>query len=231
MNFFYRMSKPLLFISFLAGVFTLVQAQPSNDDVQRRIADNLLQPELKRLSAVYHIDSAELAGYDKIITYDREVLVVKIYNITWSDIRYTYPLSRELHTIGRSRISQILYGDGRRDVFIPLDDRTVKQTELVDTARIIVKSQKDWMKVAVTEDPLLVERLNLMGNIKASYEATRGNADNNELMEGVGVILKKKAAVLKAHYVIIDSKFFYKAYGELPRVDVTARAFGYEEKQ
>ena len=176
---------------------------------------------------LHKLDSAALAKYDKIITYEKEVFVGKIYNITFTDVRFTCPPDDHLNTVSKSRISQILYGDGRRDVFIPLEGRTVKQRELVDSSRIIIKNQKDWMKVMITEDPVEVEKLTAMGDLKANYEAAMGNASNEELMRQAGIILKKRAAVLKAHYVLIETKFFKKSYGDLPRVEVTGRAFGY----
>ena len=40
--------------------------------------------------------------------------------------------------------------------------------------------------------------------------------------------MKKKAAGLKAHYVLIETKFFHKAYGDMPSVEITATAYGYE---
>jgi hypothetical protein len=80
----------------------------------------------------------------------------------------------------------------------------------------------------VTENPVDVVNLVSRGNIKANYEALMGNVGNVELMRQAGIILKKKAAALKAHCVLIETKFFYKAYGDLPKVEVTARVFGYE---
>ena len=179
------------------------------------------------LGRTLKIDSSLLATYDKIITYDREVYVGNIYNITFTEVRFTCPPGNQLNSVVKSDISQILYADGRRDVFIPLDGRTVKQKELVDTARIIIKSGKDWMKVLVTEDPARVENLHEIGLLKANYEAAMGNANNEELMRQASLILKKKAAIMKAHCVLIDTKFFKKSYGDLPRVEVVARAFGY----
>jgi hypothetical protein len=177
---------------------------------------------------LYRLDSAALARYDKIITFDREVYVGRIHNVSFSEVRYTRPNDDQLQAIRRSRISQILYTDGRRDVFIALDDRAVKQKELVDTSRIIIKSQKDWMKVRVTEDPGEVAGLKEAGALRATFEAEMGNASNEELMRQASIALKKRAALLKAHYVLVDTKFFHKSYGDLPSVEVTARAFGYQ---
>jgi hypothetical protein len=211
---------------FLILSFTLA-AQPSANEPASLMPDSVLIPELHRLAVLYRLDSAALAGYDKIITFDREVYVGKIHNVSFSEVRLTYPNESQLNAIKRSRISQILYASGRRDVFIALDDRTVKQKELVDTSRIIIKNQKDWMKVRVTEDPMDIIGLKTKGDLTASYEADMGNAENDELMRQAAIILKKKAASLKAHYVLVETKFFQKSYGDLPRVEVTARAFGY----
>jgi hypothetical protein len=218
------MQKFPAFIYFLTYIHTIIIAQPAVQDMP----DSMIKSELNRLSLFYHLDSSSLAHFDKIITFDREVYVVKINNITYSEVRFTYPSDDRVNSLNRSKISQILYSDGRRDVFIPLDDRIVKEAKLVDTARIIVKNQKDWMKVVVTENPLEVNNLVTKGNLKATYEAEMGNAGNDELMRHAGIILKKKAAALNAHCVLIDTKFFYKAYGDLPKVEVTGRAFGYE---
>jgi hypothetical protein len=220
---------PILICLFLLSVNAL-QAQSRSNAVTRRYNaanDSLIRPELERLSRIYKLDTAMLAAFDKIITLDREVVVGKIHNITFSEVRFTNPIDSDIHALSRSRISQILYASGRRDVFIPLDDASVKQKELVDTGRIIIKNQKDWMKVMVTEDPNAVTDLKAFGKISTRYEADIGNMNNEDLMRHASVALKKKAAALRAHYVLVETKFFLKPYGELPVVEVTARAFGY----
>jgi hypothetical protein len=190
-------------------------------------ADSLISPELKRLRLLYGLDSTDLARYDKIITFDREVFVAHIHNITYSEVRFTQVGEETLTALNRSRVSQIHYADGRIDVFIPLEDRTLKQKNLADSNRIIIKSQKDWMKVRITEDPADVVQLVEKAEVKARYEAEKGNVSNDELMRQVGIRLRKKAASLKSPWVLIDSKFFHKAYGDLPVVEVVARVFGY----
>ncbi len=172
-------------------------------------------------------DTSSFHGADRIITFQKEVFVGKIQQVTLSDVYFTLPGDTAMQKISRTRISQILYANGRRDLFIALDDARVKQKELVDTSRIIVKGQKDWMKVQVTEDPAAVNNLLALGEIKTRYEAETGNVNNEELMRRASVALKKKAASMKAHCVLIETKFFHKPYGELPVVEVTATAYGY----
>lgn len=216
----------LLFLSGLS-----LHAQTSRGQKNHRptmsMADSLINPELQRLSRLYNLDTAILNTFDKIITFDREVYVGRIHNITFSEVRFTGPADTLIHSLGRSSISQILYASGRRDVFMPLDDAKVNQKELVDTGRIIIKNQLDWMKVIVTEDPSDVSDLRLFGQIKTRYEADMGNMNNDQLLRHASVALKKKAAALKAHCVLVETKFFLKPYGEMPVIEVTARAFGY----
>jgi hypothetical protein len=223
-------------LSILATILIIciqcIQAQPVRqepaDHKSKAMTDSLVKPELIRLGRLYNLDSASLAAYDKIITFDREVFVGKIINVSFSEVHFTCPQDPAVHTLSRSRVSQILYANGRRDLFIALDDATVKQKELVDTGRIIVKGQKDWMKVIVTENPGDVNNLMALGEIKTRYEGETGNMDNEELMRHAAINLRKKAAVMKAHCVLVETKFFRKPYGELPVVDVTATAFGYK---
>lgn len=190
--------------------------------------DSLITPLLTSMILSHQIDSATLASCDKIITIDKEVFVAHIHNITYTEVRFMYPSERMLNAMARSRISQILYEDGRIDLFVPLENRTIKQDYLVDTSRIIIRNQKDWMKVKATEDASEVSDLVSKGNIKTSFEAGSGNVNNDYLVRNATNLLKKKAARMKAHYILIESKFFHKAFGDLPSVQITATAYAYE---
>jgi hypothetical protein len=225
--FRYPMFRFLLIISLLHLSALPFFAQPAVAREPALMSDSEINSNVVRLGRLYNMDSSALAKLDKIITYDRDVYVGKIHNITFAEVRFISPGNDRLVSVNKSEISQILYADGRRDVFIALEDKSVKQQELVDTARIIIKNQKDWMKVTVTENPDDVKAFTARGNLKVTYEAETGNVDNDELMRQVSVRLKKKAAALRAHCVLVESKFFKKGYGELPRVEVIARAYGY----
>ncbi len=80
------------------------------------------------------------------------------------------------------------------------------------------------MKVIVTENPGDVNNLMALGEIKTRYEGETGNMNNEELMRHAAINLRKKAASMNAHCVLVETKFFRKPYGELPVVDVTAKA-------
>ena len=220
-----RLKIPALISIMLCLAIHPARAQHSESD---NGADSLLRSELLRLSLLYSLDSSALANFDKIITADREVYVGRIHNITYSEVRFTCPPDNKLMALNRSSLSQILYSNGRRDVFMPLDDPRVNRHDLVDTTRIIIKNQKDWMKVSVTENPADITFLRPLGEVEARYEADIGNMSNEDLVRHAAIILRKKAAAAKAHCVLIESKFFRKPYGELPVVEVTGRVFGYK---
>jgi hypothetical protein len=223
-------------IYFLAGLLIFLNpflhAQPSRpipaDFRLKAATDSLVNPELARLARLYKLDSCSLSAYDKIITFDRQVFVGKIINISFTEVHFSCPPDQKMQTLNRSRVSQILYANGRRDLFIALDDANVIQKDLVDTGRIIVKGLKDWMKVIVTENPGDVNNLMALGEIKTRYEGETGNMNNEELMRHAAITLRKKAAAMKAHCVLVETKFYRKPYGELPVIDVTAKAFGYK---
>lgn len=226
----FKIAIALSFLFSFSGAFAQEdQARlPEWQSRQGALSESEIQKQVTQFGRLHNMDSTTLATYDRIITYDREVFIGKIYNITFTDVRYSCPPDDQLHFINKSRISQILYADGRRDVFIALEGRNVKQHELVDTNRIIIKTTKDWMKVVVTEDPEDAHSLVEVGKVMARYEADKGNVSNEELFRRAAVILRKKAVVMKAHLVLVESKFYTKAYGDLPKVELIARAFSYQ---
>jgi len=107
----------------------------------RAYIDSMVNPVAARLLMQDIIDSVTLAAFDKIITVSKEVYVVNIHNITFTEVRFTYPSDDMLNALSRSQVSQILYGDGKIDVFVPLEDKSIEQKHLVDTSRIIIKNQ------------------------------------------------------------------------------------------
>lgn len=209
-------------ISFIMWVGLLGMLLPHA--VAQDLPDTLLRA-IERKAGEYNLNRAELDECDKIITFGRDVHVGRIRTITYSDIWFTAPRDTALQHVRRSDVSQVLFAGGRRDVFIPLNDRSVNQADRVNPDQLIVKNQKDWMKVRVTENPDEVRGLLPCGKLSAKYEAEVGNMPNDELMRHAGNVLRKKAVHLKASCVLIDTKFFYKAYGDLPRVEVTAVAY------
>lgn len=190
--------------------------------------DSIFSLAYLKLSALFNFDSAAISQYDKILTYSHQVYIVKIQNITPSLILYLYPFNTDLHSLNRNEISQIQYADGTIDIFLPLTDKKGFDYEIVDTARIIIRSKHDWEKVALTEEPEDIAGMVEKGKITALYQADYVNAGNEYLEKNARIILRKKAANLNTPVVFLIHKNYHKAYGDLPSIELEGIMYNYE---
>ncbi|MBN2349321.1 MAG: hypothetical protein JXJ22_10810 [Bacteroidales bacterium] len=171
-------------------------------------------------------NSFDITNYDKIVTFEKELYIVKIQNITPSEIIFRYPLNTFISKIHRTKVSQILYANGKIDLFKPIEIINDTDTLLPDE-RIIVKEIKDWKKVIVvyseTDVPYdLVEK----GIISARYESSKIKATGEFLEKNGMIIIRKKAANIEADYLLITNKNIHKAYGDLPFIELEGIAYG-----
>lgn len=191
-------------------------------------ADSIFSSTFHKLVMLSNFDSSIIARYDKILTYDHQVFIVKIQNITPSHILFLYPFNPEIHSISRTEVSQIHYGKGKIDIFLPLADKIGFDKQIVDTSRIIVRNRRDWEKVTITEKPEDIAGMVNKGTISAFYEADFVSAGNDYLEKNASIILKKKAANMNAPVVLLINKSFHKAYGDLPSLELEGIIYNYE---
>jgi hypothetical protein len=191
-------------------------------------ADSLIASNYLLLSSLSNYDSRAIASYDKILTYHHDVVIAKIQNITPNFVLFFYPFNTELQSLGRNDISQIQYADGAIDIFLPLTDKNGFSTEIVDTARIIVRSRRDWEKVTLTDKSEDITGLIEKGKVTACFQADYVNAGNEYLEKNAQIILRKKAANLNAPFVLLINKNFHKAYGDPPSVELEGILYNYE---
>jgi hypothetical protein len=181
-----------------------------------------------RLSFLSNYDSLTISGLDKILTYDHQVYIVKIQNITPSLVLFLYPFNTEVHSLNRINISQIQYADGRIDIFLPLANKQGFNKSVVDTARIIIRNRREWEKVTLTENAADITGMIEMGKISVSYEADIANAASEYLEKNAGIILRRKAANLNAPIVLLVNKTYHKGYGDLPSIEMEGIIYNYE---
>jgi hypothetical protein len=191
-------------------------------------ADSLIASNYLLLSSLSNYDSRAIAAYDKILTYNHEVFITKIQNITPNFVLFLYPFNTELQSLGRNAISQIQYADGAIDIFLPLTDKDGFNKEVVDTARIIIRSRRDWEKVTLTDKSEDISGMVEKGKVIASYQADYVNAENEYLVKNAQIILRKKAANLNAPFVLLTNKNFHKAYGDPPSIELEGILYNYE---
>jgi len=192
------------------------------------IADSLIASNYLMLTSLSNYDSRAIASYDKILTYSHEVYIAKINNITPNFVLFLYPFNTELQSINRNDISQIQYADGTIDIFLPLTDKAGFDREIVDTARIIIRNRRDWEKVTLTEKSEDITGLVEKGKVIANYQADYVNAENEYLEKNAQIIIRKKAANLNAPFVLLINKYFHKAYGDPPSIELEGILYNYE---
>ncbi len=202
--------------------------KPDSADYVRasQIADNLINSALDKLHILANIDNEGKAinYFDKIITFDNEVLVVKIQHITLTEVRFLYPYNTRVETINRQKVSQILYSDNRIDLFTPYDEEK-KDLLPIQEDRLIVYHREIWERIVTTEDEDEVVGLELAGPVSAVYEADQFKSTNEYLEKNGIIILKKRAAKLQADYILITNKSFHKGYGDPPSVKIEGLAY------
>jgi hypothetical protein len=191
-------------------------------------ADSLMASNYLLLSSLSNYDSRAIAAFDKILTYQHEVFIAKIQNITPNFVLFLYPFNTELQSLSRNEISQIQYADGAIDIFLPLTNKDGFSREVVDTARIIVRSRRDWEKVTLTDRSEDIAGMVEKGKVIACYQADYVNAANEYLEKNAQIILRKKAANLNAPVVLLTSKNFHKAYGDPPSIELEGILYNYE---
>jgi hypothetical protein len=191
-------------------------------------ADSIMSQNTDRLSFLSNYDSLTISGLDKILTYDHQVYIVKIQNITPSLVLFLYPFNTEVHSLNRINISQIQYADGRIDIFLPLANKQGFNKSVVDTARIIIRNRREWEKVTLTENAADITGMIEMGKISVSYEADIANAASEYLEKNAGIILRRKAANLNAPIVLLVNKTYHKGYGDLPSIEMEVIIYNYE---
>lgn len=201
---------------------------PDSADYARAaaIASDLLGSNLEKLFILSNIDKegTALKYFDKIITFDNEVLVGKIQHITLTEVRFLYPFNSRVETINRQKVSQILYADNRIDLFTPYDDEK-KELLPIQEDRLIVYRREIWEKILTTDNEDDVAGMTLAGPVSAVYQADQFKSSNDYLEKNGFIILKKKAAKLQADYILITSKSFHKAYGDPPSIKIEGIAY------
>ncbi len=190
------------------------------------VAKDLLNTTIDKLGTLSNIDEKGMAVkyFDKIITFDNEVLIVKIQHITLTEISFLYPYNTRIETINRQKVSQILYADNRIDLFTPFEEDK-KELLPIQEERLIVYRREIWENILTTENINDVTGCKKIGPVSAVFEADQVNR-NNQYLEKNGMIrLKKRAAILRADMILITNKSIHRGYGDYPTIKIEGIAY------
>jgi hypothetical protein len=203
-------------------------AEPDSADYARAaiVANNLLNAAVIKLHTLSNIDEKGIAlqNYDKIITFDNEVLVVKVQHITLTEISFIYPFNIKTESINRQKVSQILYADNRIDLFTPFEEEK-KELLPIQEERLIVYRRELWERILTTENVREVSGLEKIGPVSAFFEADQINSGHNYLEKNGMIRLKKRAAMLHADMILITNKSVHRGYGDFPNIKIEGIAY------
>jgi hypothetical protein len=158
--------------------------------------------------------------YAKITRVDGVEITVSVKNSNLFEVTYVYPMNTEEHVLSKADIKEITWPGGKKEEF----GRKIR----VDSTRTLVLNEKDWELVTVTDNMEEIQDLKEKGEIEATFESHKLKIETEFLEKNASIILRKKAARINAHKVLIKSKEIKAGYGELPSIEMKAIAYGYE---
>ncbi|MFN8206747.1 MAG: hypothetical protein U0T82_04980 [Bacteroidales bacterium] len=166
-------------------------------------------------------ESVHARDFDRIFTARGESLVVKVTGVNVFEVLYTWPLNTLEQRIPKEEVTEVVYADGRREGF---KAKVVgNKNEIKDWA--VVVSEKDWERVLAVDSTASLGAVTMLGSVSARYEGSKINSPTDYLEKSAMIILKKKAARLGSNVVLVTERKEYRAYGELPSVELTGTAY------
>lgn len=151
---------------------------------------------------------------DILYQHDGTQTFVNVKRIYLNDLYYSLPGETKVIKIDQRLIHKIVYKTGKVEVL------NEKASE--------VREVGDYRKVKVTEDPDEVEGLVEVAKLEAKAEGNeRGYSTPKTLKRIATVVLRKKAALVKADIVLITGKRSNAAFGETPTLTLLGTAYSY----
>jgi hypothetical protein len=206
--------------------FKTTDPDSTGNERAARAASDLLNAAVSKLHTLSNIDEKGTAVkyFDKIITFDNEVLIVKVQHITLTEVSFLYPFNTKTETINRQKVSQILYADNRIDLFTPFEEEK-KELLPIQEERLIVYRREQWEKIHTTENINDVAGFEKIGPVSAVFEADQINSSHKFLEKNGMIIIKKRAARLQADMILITNKSVHRGYGDFPNIKIEGIAY------
>jgi hypothetical protein len=134
-------------------------------------------------NSIYSQDSK----LDTVIKIKGDALAVKIININEYEITYSFPNEQLTYSVSKNVIREIRFGSGRREAITSPEE---------------IKGEEDWEKVILTSVPSNIKGLTLVKDIDGFGKHRDPRIADVRAMEQI----KREAAILGAHIVLIESK-------------------------
>lgn len=155
---------------------------------------------------------------DTVYFFDRETMYVNVMKITYDSILYREAGQTDLKSLGKDRVNRIKYNWGRLEILNEKPPRRQKRY--------------DWRKVKFLKNKRRASDMHQVKEIMAKAKGSgRGFETPKSLEVKAKTILRKKAANVNAHYVLITNKTISTAFGEIPSATLTGIAYSTEESR
>jgi len=154
----------------------------------------------------------QIMKLDTILLLSRKKLVVQVKNVSSATVRYFDPKNQGSFTIERKQIQQIVFSNGRKEIF--------------NKPAFSMVAEGDWKTIIVTDNKSDVSGLYELGPVIGRSSA--GSQDAKSAKRSAIIRLQKKAALLGAAMVLVTKEEPIGGYGEPPSFNVEGIAYGYE---
>lgn len=137
-----------------------------------------------------HVGFAQEVKADKILKMSGETVIAKVTAVTDHDVSFVYPGEETVNVIGANQVKEIDFASGRVQVL---------------TKRVEIHNEEDWGKVTVTTVPGDVQGLVSKGDVVAAAIPMTAFSSQTALNERATEKLKRKAAKMGAHIILLTS--------------------------
>ncbi|MFO7938323.1 MAG: hypothetical protein R6U66_01085 [Bacteroidales bacterium] len=164
-------------------------------------------------SALMRVKPVNVAT-DIIVLHTGEKLYVDVKKIQLNDLYYTFPKHQEILEMDKRLVKKVYYKSGKIETLSQADE------DIPDVG--------DYRKVKVTRDKKDVEKFLEVGRFDAKAEGSRRrNTSLRSLERSAEIILRRKAALLNAHIVLVIDQQSSMAFGEVPSTTLTGVAYAH----
>ena len=151
-------------------------------------------------------------NFDIIVKHSDEHLSVQVISVD-EKITFNYQNETVTNSISKNCVKEIIFSSGRIQVC---------------SEKIIVNSVEDWEKVIITNNPEDVKCLVRKGDITASASNTWNFKSKSGVDRKATAKIKKEAAELKAHIVLIQSQEKENSFWSGASSSKNGVAYGYQ---
>jgi hypothetical protein len=161
------------------------------------------------LSVAARVGLAQDVKTDKIIKLNGETVEAKVTSVTDHDVSFVYPGEQAVNVISANQVKEVDFSSGRVQKM---------------SSRVEIHSEEDWGKVTVTTVQDEVKGLTPKGAVVSSAVPMTAFSSQANMDERATEKLKRKAAKLGAHVVLLTSDQTSVIGGKMVKKGV---AYGY----